>query len=285
MKLSIITVNLNNKDGLEKTIRSIISQTSKEFEWLVIDGGSTDGSKELIEENKNYITYWVSEPDKGIYDAMNKGIEKSSGDYLLFINSGDYLCSNNIVEKIVNDKNFGKYDIMTGHTFFSLNGRINYKQKSPKYVSVKYFIKTSLCHPSTIIRSSHLKKNGGYNTKYKIISDFIFFYEELIIKNASYKSFNFVISVFDLSGISSTNKSLNIKERDEFLHKKIPPEIMHDYLKKDLGNTRLERILYRYKEDSFFYKWITVLAIISFSPQYFKFQLKKLYRKITSQKM
>ena len=149
MKLSIITVNLNNKDGLQKTINSIIFQTIKNFEWIVIDGGSTDGSKELIEANKNHITYWVSEQDSGIYDAMNKGIKKAKGDYLLFINSGDYLCSNDTVERIISDKNFGKYDIMTGYTFFSKNGQICYKHKSPNYVSIKYFIHThpgSYCH-------------------------------------------------------------------------------------------------------------------------------------------
>ncbi len=89
MKLSIITVNLNNKDGLQKTIDSVISQTFKDFEWIVIDGGSTDGSKELIEKYSDYISYWVSEPDKGIYNAMNKGIKVAKGDYLEFLNSGD----------------------------------------------------------------------------------------------------------------------------------------------------------------------------------------------------
>ena len=276
MKLSIITVNLNNKDGLQKTINSIVSQTYKNFEWIVIDGGSTDGSKELIEVYQKHITFWVSEKDNGIYEAMNKGIMVAKGDYLLFINSGDYLCSNDVVEKIVNDENFGKYDIMTGHTFLSKNGIIQEKRKAPKYVSIKYFIKSSISHPSSIIRASHLKNNGGYKTNYRIISDYIFFYEDLIIRNASYKTFNFGISVFDLSGISSTNTELNIKERNDFLHNKIPPEIWNDYMKMMQGNTRLERILCRYKEESLFYKWITLLATISFLPRYIKFKLKRI---------
>ncbi len=276
MKLSIITVNLNNKDGLQKTINSIVSQTYKNFEWIVIDGGSTDGSKELIEANQNHITFWVSEKDNGIYEAMNKGIMVAKGDYLLFINSGDYLCSNDVVEKIVNDENFGKYDIMTGHTYLSKNDKIQEEVKAPKYVSIKLFIKRSICHPSSIIRASHLKKNGGYKTNYRIISDYIFFYEDLIIRNASYKTFNFGISVFDLSGISSTNTELNIKERNEFLHNKIPPEIWNDYMKMMQGNTRLERILCRYKEESLFYKWITLLATISFLPRHIKFKLKRI---------
>lgn len=90
-KLSIITVNLNNKDGLQKTIESVISQTCKDFEWIIIDGGSVDGSKDIIEKYSKEIDYWVSESDQGIYHAMNKGILRSHGEYLLFLNSGDYL--------------------------------------------------------------------------------------------------------------------------------------------------------------------------------------------------
>ena len=101
MKLSIITVNLNNKDGLQKTIDSVISQTYKDFEWIIIDGGSTDGSKELIENYSDYVSYWVSEPDKGIYNAMNKGIKQSHGEYLQFLNSGDIFIEDNTLKQVV----------------------------------------------------------------------------------------------------------------------------------------------------------------------------------------
>ena len=100
MKLSIITINYNNKNGLQKTIDSVISQTFKDFEWIIIDGGSTDGSKELIEKYSQHITYWVSEPDKGIYNAMNKGIKVAKGEYLFFLNSGDYLVQPNTINQI-----------------------------------------------------------------------------------------------------------------------------------------------------------------------------------------
>ena len=93
-KLSIITINYNNLEGLKRTVESVINQTSKEFEYIVIDGGSNDGSGAYIESKSEHIDYWVSEPDKGIYNAMNKGIAKASGEYLLFLNSGDHLFSN-----------------------------------------------------------------------------------------------------------------------------------------------------------------------------------------------
>ena len=94
MKLSIITINLNNCKGLEKTIKSVISQRFTDYEFIVIDGGSDDESLECIKAHRNYIHYWVSEPDKGIYNAMNKGIAQAEGDYCLFLNSGDWLVEN-----------------------------------------------------------------------------------------------------------------------------------------------------------------------------------------------
>lgn len=101
--ISIITINFNNKNGLIKTLNSVISQTCKEFEWIIIDGGSTDGSKELLENYSEHITYWVSEPDNGIYHAMNKGIRVAKGDYLQFLNSGDYLANNKTIEDFYNE--------------------------------------------------------------------------------------------------------------------------------------------------------------------------------------
>ena len=114
MKLSIITINYNNRDGLQKTIDSVVSQTYKNFEWIIIDGGSTDGSKELIEQYQDHCAYWCSEPDKGIYNAMNKGIEKAIGDYSLFLNSGDRLHDDTVIDKIVSFLGktvFGNYKI------------------------------------------------------------------------------------------------------------------------------------------------------------------------------
>lgn len=90
MKLSIITINLNNLEGLKKTFESVFNQTFTDYEWIVIDGGSTDGSREFIEAHQDSFSYWSSEPDRGIYNAMNKGILQANGEYLSFLNSGDY---------------------------------------------------------------------------------------------------------------------------------------------------------------------------------------------------
>lgn len=96
IKLSIITVNLNNCDGLRRTIDSVVSQTFTDFEWIVIDGGSTDCSRELMEQYKDHFAFWCSEPDNGIYNAMNKGIVHANGEWLLFLNSGDWLAEKKV---------------------------------------------------------------------------------------------------------------------------------------------------------------------------------------------
>ena len=89
--ISIITINYNNKSGLSRTIESVINQTYSNIQYIIIDGASTDGSKKIIKKYEHHISYWISEPDSGIYNAMNKGVDKAVGDYLLFLNSGDYL--------------------------------------------------------------------------------------------------------------------------------------------------------------------------------------------------
>ena len=101
MKLSVITINLNDAEGLQKTLRSVWERQSfTDFEHIVIDGASTDGSVEVIKKYADKLAYWVSEPDKGIYSAMNKGIVRARGEYLLFINSGDWL-ADDVLAKVL----------------------------------------------------------------------------------------------------------------------------------------------------------------------------------------
>ena len=112
VKLSIITVNLNNLEGLKKTYESVVCQTFTDYEWLVIDGGSTDGSREFIEQHQNKFAYWCSEPDKGIYNAMNKGIVRAKGEYLNFMNSGDCFVKKETLAGVFGEER--KVDILYG---------------------------------------------------------------------------------------------------------------------------------------------------------------------------
>src|SRR5690348_17657794 len=104
-KLSIITINLNNVKGLQKTMESVFAQTFTDYEYIIIDGGSTDGSVSEIKKHQNKLVYWISENDKGIYNAMNKGIVKANGEYILFMNSGDYLYTDNTIKEVFQKSN------------------------------------------------------------------------------------------------------------------------------------------------------------------------------------
>ncbi|WAC41743.1 glycosyltransferase [Pedobacter sp. SL55] len=147
IKISIITINFNNQLGLEKTILSVINQTIKPFEYIIIDGGSTDGSKEIIESYSQSIQFWVSETDHGVYHAMNKGIEKATGDYLLFLNAGDRLYQNETIERVLS-KMEDNVDLYYGDTEYEEPSRPNYIKYYPNILDFNYFynfnISTSL---------------------------------------------------------------------------------------------------------------------------------------------
>ena len=200
MKFSIITINYNNCKGLKRTLDSIISQTCREFEWIVIDGGSRDGSRELIEQHHDTMTYWCSEPDKGIYNAMNKGVKKANGDYCLFLNSGDNLCNSKVIEHLISMP--FSADIVSGDIYIDGYSH-KYLRKSVNNINALWLYDNSLCHPATWIRRELLLKNP-YHENYKTISDWVFFFETLVIKSCSYQHIPYAFSVFYKDGISNS---------------------------------------------------------------------------------
>ena len=235
MRLSIITINYNNKQGLEKTLKSISKQSFKEFEHIVIDGGSADGSAELLKKNSARFAYWVSEPDRGVYHAMNKGAAVTKGDYLLFLNSGDCLCeaalSNFFAEQPQADLIYAKIRYVGSDRIFI--------QDYPSTIQFSFIAKHSLPHPATLIRRDLLYKIGLYDETLKITSDWKFFILAICCNGASYLYKDFVAVDFDNSGMSSQGKNLSLiqKERDQVLK-----EFFSCYL-ADLKNlNRLENL-------------------------------------------
>lgn len=211
--LSIITINYNNKVGLEKTILSVIAQSEKSFEFIVIDGGSTDGSIDIIEENKSAITYFVSEKDAGIYNAQNKGIAKAKGDYCLFLNSGDVLADESVVKSI--KQHLNGTEIVYGDLITIDAAGKKEELHSPEKVDAPHFMVSTLWHPTAFIKRSVFEKLGVYNESLKITGDYEFFIRAVLKNNVSTKHVSLPISIFDLSGISNSveNNELHAVER------------------------------------------------------------------------
>lgn len=226
-KLSIITINLNNGSGLKKTIRSIISNIQYNIEYIIIDGGSADNSKEIIIENVKYIDYWCSKKDSGVYNAMNKGIKQAKGEYLLFLNSGDYLINNSIISLL---KNYELTADIVSCNLKIINGKYNKIKKVPRKITASYLVNNYLPHPTTLIKRELFGKVGLYNENNKIISDWEFFLKAFLIHKFTYQHIPIVLSTFVTDGMSANTKYSKLieDEKIKILKENIP------YIYKDL---------------------------------------------------
>ena len=227
MTYSIITINYNNKEGLRKTIESVVNQTYKDFEYIVIDGGSTDGSKEVILEYSYCVNYWVSEKDKGIYNAMNKGISVAHGDYLNFMNSGDVFFNNNVLTDVLPYLNTA---IVVGKLY-----KIRYKKYSSTpqtNPTMMLFYEGSLDHQACFTHKKLFNSpNDFYDENYKIVADWKFYMKKVIFENQSISIIPIVIATYEGDGISEnpTFDFVHQRERKAILEKTLPPRILADY--------------------------------------------------------
>ncbi|MBN2012040.1 glycosyltransferase [candidate division KSB1 bacterium] len=234
MKLSVITISLNNYDGLKRTVNSVLSQDYKDFEYIIIDGGSTDDSIKLISSYPDGITQWVSEPDQGIYNAMNKGIIKAKGDYLHFLNSGDILVDGTVYSRIFRYSNL-RADIIYGDIFEIKDNSKQYLQKSlkPEELTLANFntnARATIQHPGAFIRR-HLFENDLYDENYRIIADIHFFIKKIIFENCTVEYLDYPVSIFDNTGLSSQpeNWQKTIFERERIFSEFLPPRVLKDY--------------------------------------------------------
>lgn len=254
-KITLITVNLNNCKGLETTIKSVISQTYKNTEYIIIDGASIDGSVNMIKNYEKSINYWVSESDYGIYFAMNKAIKKATGDYLLFINSGDYLIDSGIIEKCVIE--LENKDFVYGDLY--VTDRLKtHLIRHPNNLTFKDFYNKSIPHSGgTFIKKKIFDKYGFYDEELKIVSDWKFFITTIVLNNCSKKHLPFPISYFSLDGISTKETNLMHNERKTVLNKYFPELVLKDYELdasniKDYNKDEVYFRISKYKLSSFF---------------------------------
>ncbi|MCC5612603.1 glycosyltransferase [Nostoc sp. CHAB 5834] len=221
-RLSVITVNLNNLLGLQRTLNSLFSQTFTDYELIVIDGGSTDGSIAFLEQHDSRITRWTSETDRGIYHAMNKGIKVAVGKYCLFLNSGDWLVTNTTLERVFTRDS--QADIVSGDVYFfdTINNVIKWHVPSPDEFTAKTLFLGTLPHQATFIRRNLFDRFGLYNEQLKIASDWLFFFTTLLENDCSYQHHNEPVAYFSMDGISCDPKtnSLPRQEKLNLLQKK-----------------------------------------------------------------
>ena len=239
MKLSIVTINYNNAEGLRKTLASVTAQTYRDIEHVIVDAASNDGSVDIIKEyadNADYPVSWSSKKDKGVYNGMNIGISRATGDYIQILNSGDLLASPNVTELMVAALPDGA-PILYGNMLKSYDGKsIIYKDTcgSGMYTpeSFLYFYKGTLNHDCAYIRRDLFEKYGLYNEEMKICSDWEWYVRAIVLGGEKAVYTNIDVTIFDMNGVSEShgkNAELIKKERREYLEKILPATILHDY--------------------------------------------------------
>lgn len=261
MKLSIITVNLNNREGLLKTIDSVVAQTFSDFEWIVIDGGSTDGSRELIEEYASHFSYWVSESDKGIYNAMNKGVVEAKGEYLLFLNSGDWLFSDSTLDEV---SILLEGDVVYGDANHWEHGKFKCSQH-PGTMSLRLLYTSFICHQSTFFKRSLFDVNR-YNEELKIVSDWELCIK-LLFKKSTFKYIPVTVCNFEGGGKSSMDSDLLKRERAYVLGQYCPDAICEDFriiacAETHLANTKLTEFSSLCERNKLLAKIITAIVVL-----------------------
>lgn len=245
LKLSIITVNYNNAPGLAKTINSVVEQQCDEFEYIVIDGGSTDGSVDVIRQFENKIDYWVSEPDNGIYQAMNKGIVRAKGEYCQFLNSGDYLLRQDVTERMLASLP-PDCSILYGNKVRRYNGvdRVEKSYAGRRITLFDMYVST-LFHAPAYIKKTLFDRYGLYDETLKIVSDWKFYLIAIGLHNENVVYRDIDVVWFDNQGVSSVNKALDKQEREQVLKSVLPVSILTDYQEfaRDLSVVRKLRKL------------------------------------------
>lgn len=206
--ITVVTVVRNGRRSIEQTIQSVLKQSYENVEYIVIDGASTDGTQDIISYYKEKIAYWVSEPDEGIYDAMNKGIEFATGEWINFMNAGDTFYSNNVLENIFHKSD--KYaDVIYGDHVLVYNA--DYSRRCRAGEVKDLWRGMIFCHQSSFVKTSLMKKNM-FNCRFRIAADFEVLYS-LALTNHTFHNTGLIIASVAADGLSGVNTLAAVMEQ------------------------------------------------------------------------
>jgi glycosyltransferase involved in cell wall biosynthesis len=244
---SIITIVYNDVQNIEQTINSVINQTYKNFEYIIIDGGSTDGTVDIIKKYSKRIDYWVSEKDGGIYPAMNKGIKVANGQIINMMNSGDYYYSKDVLDKVAKYfiKNINLSFVLGLSKFVKNDGTDFLINKKPYFSTLKAGMFNTISHQAFFYKKELHKDLGLYDLKFKICADGYFMYRAYHSKKYDRKLISEIFSVCRSEGVSSTPESL-LEHKifyDEVFGKSILNELL--YVKYLLRKNKFGRFVYK----------------------------------------
>jgi len=267
-KISVITINYNNEKGLQKTIESVVNQSYTNFEYIIIDGGSTNDDVQIIKKYENKINYWVSESDKGVYHAMNKGIKVATGDYIIFMNSGDVFFDNDVLQNTVPLFDANAYFIYGNN--FKEKGTSKRLKTYPSELTFSFFYLSSLNHQATFIKKSAFDILFYYDENKKIAADWELFIVGICKENLPYQYINQTISVYDFTGVSTNQKFQSITDQErKATFEKYFPVFYKDYENLSLLNSkRFQQVLHIQKSPITwkFFKMVISLFLI-FTPK------------------
>jgi len=244
VKLSIITINFNDASGLQKTLESIACQTYADYEQIIIDGGSSDNSLHTIQQFHNSAIqpfYWVSEPDNGVYNAQNKGIIKAKGDYCIFLNAGDYLVDERVLENVF-CLNYTS-EIIYGNLIGISGNIIIGKSKGKVHTTFLDIYSSIIKHQASFIKRDLFQKYGLYDESLNIVADWAFFFKTVGFNAVSLQYIDVDIAYFDNNGMSNNNPELCKIERKKVLNQYMPLLMQEDYLllEKYSGIRRIDK--------------------------------------------
>ena len=244
MRLSIVTINYNNAEGLRKTLASVAEQSYRDIEHVIVDAASTDGSVDVIKDyakTSNHVVIWSSEKDNGIYDGMNRGIKKATGEYVFILNSGDELAAPNVVERMMsvlyslnhNSLNITEnIPILIGNIIHTLPGKKRDVEKGmpiPMDVSMLTFYSGTVPHDAAFVRRDLFEKFGYFDEHMKICADWRLYLDMIALGGVQPWYVDIDVVLFDMTGISNTNNELRLAERRAYLEQVLPTAVLKDY--------------------------------------------------------